>query len=219
MEQPHKDRILSHFPNVAFHGVAIAASAGGLKAIGELLAALPANFPAAILIVQHLHPTSPSHFADLLNKQTILPVKQAADGDVLRPGRVYTAIPDRHLLVNSDGTLSLSDAEKMSFARPAADLLFRSLALTYQSRAIAVVLTGKMSDGALGVRAIKKSGGTVIVQEPATCEYSSMPSAAEATGKADFVLPSPSAIAAVLVKLVMLEGRDQINDPSSKRIA
>lgn len=199
-----RHRILSHFPNVAFHIVAIAASAGGLNAISTILAALPADFPAAILIVQHLAPDHRSYMAQILSQRTALQVKQAETKDVLRPGTIYTCPPDRHLLVNPDGTLLLSMADKVNFARPAADLLFRSLALNCKSRSIAVVLTGRNSDGALGVRAIHKYGGTSIVQDPATAEYATMPKAAIATGKADFVLPL-TAIAAALVEQVMLE--------------
>lgn len=200
LQQPHQ--ILTHFPNVAFHAVAIAASAGGLKAITTILSALPADFPAAILFVQHLHPTAPSYCTDLLSRETQLQVKQAAEGELLRPGTLYTCMPNRHLLVNSQGMLALSEAEKVNFARPAADVLLRSLASSYKARSIAVILTGRGNDGAIGVQAVKKYGGMVIVQDPATAKYAGMPSAAKATGKADFVLPL-DAIANQLVTLTV----------------
>lgn len=128
-------------------------------------------------------------------------VKPAATGDVLRPGTVYVAVPAQHLLVAPNGTLLLSDAPKMNFVRPAADKLFMSLASTYKSRAIAVVLTGSGSDGALGVLSIKKHGGMAIAQDESTSESFSMPRAAIATGQVDWVLPL-EAIASTLVHLV-----------------
>lgn len=176
-------RIFSHFPNIAFNVVALAASAGGVLAVSTVLSALPADFPAAILVVQHLSPTFPSKLPEVWGRCTALQVKRAEIGDILRPGVVYVAVPDRHLLVHPNGTLLLSDAPRMNFVRPAADKLFMSAAATYQSRATAVVLTGNQTDGALGALTIKKHGGTVIAQDKSTSEYFGMPAAAIATGK------------------------------------
>lgn len=131
-----QQRILSHFPNIAFNVVVLAASMGGLKAISTVLSGLPADFPAAILIVQHLSPQFPSQLPEILSQRTALRVKPAATGDVLRPGTVYLAVPDQHLLVEPNGTLLLSHTPKMNFVRPAADKLFMSVATTYKSRAI-----------------------------------------------------------------------------------
>lgn len=197
-------RIFSHFPNIAYNVVALAASAGGLKALKTILSALPADFPAAILVVQHLRPNYHSYLAEILAKQTQLQVKPAVDGDILRPSTVYVAVPDRHLLVQPDGTLLLCDAPKMNFVRPAADKLLMSMAKTYKSRAIAVILTGSNSDGALGVLSMKKHGGIAIAQDEPTSEFFHMPKAAIATGKVDLVLPV-DAIASTLVDLVSSE--------------
>lgn len=194
-------RIFSHFPNIAFHGVALAASRGGIPALSAILSALPADFPAAILVVQHLSPNFPSQLPEILNQRTALRVKPAATGAVLRPGTVYVAVPAQHLLVQPNGTLLLSHDPKMNFVRPAADKLFMSMATTYQSRAISVVLTGNGSDGALGVLAIKKHGGIAIAQDEATAEFFGMPKAAISTGKVDWVLPI-EAIASKLIDLV-----------------
>jgi two-component system chemotaxis response regulator CheB len=180
--------------------VAIAASAGGLRALSEVLSRLPADFPAAIAVVQHLDRRHPSMMADILSRRTALAVKQAAEGDVLRPGKVVIAPPDRHLLVNRDGTFSLTQTELVHFLRPSADLLFESVAASFRERSIAVVLTGTGSDGAMGVTAIKKMGGTVIAQDQATSEFFGMPSAAIQTGHVDRVLPL-DAIAPALVAL------------------
>ena len=199
--EPEGDRPLK-FPEAAFDLVSLAASAGGLKALSEVLSHLPDNFPAAIVIVQHLDPRHRSLMADILSRRTPLTVKQAEEGDCLKPGTVYIAPPNRHLLVNPDGSLSLSQSELVHFVRPSADLLFDSVAASYQDRAIAVVLSGTGSDGVMGVQAIKKMGGTVIAQDEESAEFFGMPNAAIQTGTVDFILPL-SEIASALVSLVM----------------
>lgn len=189
-------------PNTAFEVVAMASSAGGLNALSNVLSGLREDFRAPILIVQHLDPRHQSLMASILNRRTTLVVQEAKEGDSLRPGVVYIAPPDRHLLVNSDGTLSLAQTELVHFVRPSADLLFESVAASYKEKAIAIVLTGSGSDGSMGVRAIKKMGGTVIVQDQATAEFSGMPVAAIGTGCADFILPLdeiPSALEALVM--------------------
>jgi two-component system chemotaxis response regulator CheB len=190
------------FPGAAFDVVALAASAGGLTALGQVLATLPSEFPAALVVVQHLDPRHRSLMADILARRTLLHVTQAIEGDLLCAGTVFIAPPNRHLLVNPDGTLSLSQSELVHFVRPSADLLFESLAASYRDRAIGVVLTGTGSDGSMGVRAIKKMGGTVIVQDEQSSEFFGMPNAAIKTGDADFVLPLDE-IPAALVTLVI----------------
>ena len=153
-----------------------------------MLKALPADFPAALVVVQHVDPRHRSLMAEILGRRTALGVSEAHEGDRLASGHAYIAPPNRHLLVNPDRTLSLTQTELVHFVRPSADLLFESVAATYRERAIAVVLSGSGEDGAIGVTAIKKMGGTVIVQEPKGSEFSGMPEAAARTGSADFVL-------------------------------
>lgn len=199
-DEPQKD-FRPDLATAAFDVVALAASAGGLMALSTVLAALPAGFPAAVVLVQHLDPHHRSLMAEILGRRTALPVKQAEEGDRLRPAMVFIAPPNRHLLVNPDGTLSLSQSELVHFVRPSADLLFESVAASYKGRAIAVVLTGSGSDGAMGVRAIKKMGGTVIVQDEKTAEFFGMPGAAIQTGQVDFILPLDE-IGPALVTLV-----------------
>jgi two-component system, chemotaxis family, protein-glutamate methylesterase/glutaminase len=178
-----------HFPNTAFDAVALAASAGGLPALSQVLASLPVDFPATVVVVQHLDPRHRSLMADILNRRTRLQVKEAEEGDRLCPSTVYIAPPNRHLLVNPDGTLSLSQSELVHFVRPSADLLFESVAASYKDRAIAVVLTGTGRDGAIVIQAIKKMRGTVIAQDERTSEFFGMPGAAIQSGHADFILP------------------------------
>lgn len=196
----------SHGPprltGAAYDVVALASSAGGLTALSQVLSNLPADFPAAVVIVQHLDPRHRSLMADILSRRTALTVKQAEEGDRLAAGMVYIAPPDRHLLVNSDMTISLSQSELVHFVRPSADLLFESVAASFKERAIAVVLTGTGSDGNMGVRAIKKMGGTVLAEDQKTAEFSGMPGAAIQTGDVDFILPLEE-IAPALVTLVM----------------
>lgn len=192
----------AHFPGAAFDVVAMAASAGGLMALTQILSALPGDFRAAIVVVQHLDPRHRSLMADILSRHTELVVRQAEEGDCLQPATVYIAPPNRHLLVNPDGSLSLSQSELVHFVRPSADLLFESVAASYRDRAIAVVLTGTGSDGAMGVQAIKKMGGTVLAQDQDSAEFSGMPAAALQTGVVDFVLPLEE-IRSALITLVM----------------
>jgi two-component system, chemotaxis family, protein-glutamate methylesterase/glutaminase len=188
-----------HVP--AFQVVAVASSAGGLKALMELLSGLPKDFPASIVVVQHLDPRHRSLLADLLSRRTSLSVTQAEDGETIRPGRVYIAPPDRHVLVDADGTISLTRTELVHFVRPSADLLFESVAAAYRERALAVVLTGTGSDGSMGVAAIKKMGGTVIAQDEESSDFFGMPGSAIDSGNVDLVLPLPE-ISGALVLLV-----------------
>ncbi len=186
----------------SFEIVAIGASAGGLHALTQVLSGLSAEFAAAILIVQHLDPRHRSLMAQILDKRTSLRVAQAQEGDKIEAGVVYIAPPDQHLLVNGDGTLSLSHSELVHFVRPSADLLFESVAASFEERAIAVVLTGAGRDGAMGIEAVKNMGGTTIVQDDETAEHAGMPSAAIATHKVDFILELDE-IAPALMTLVM----------------
>ncbi len=168
--------------------VVIAASAGGIQTLRTILAELPADLPAAVLVVQHLEPGRESRLAHVLGAVSSLPVAEAAGGEPLSPGRVWVAPPGRHMVVGAGGCIELSDAPPVRFSRPSADPLFASVAEWCGEHAVAVVLTGMDSDGSLGVRAVKARGGTVIVQDPATALAASMPLNAIATGTADEVV-------------------------------
>jgi two-component system chemotaxis response regulator CheB len=174
-------------PETAFDVVALASSAGGLEALRVLLSSLPGDFPAAIVAVQHLDPDHRSMMAEILGRNSDLRVKQAEEGDTLHRGIVYIAPPDHHLLVNAEGTLSLSHSELVHFVRPSADLLFESVAASYGTRAIAVVLTGTGHDGDMGVQAISSTGGVVVVQDPETARFRGMPETAVETGCVNYV--------------------------------
>ena len=176
-------------PLARYHVVALAASAGGIHALARVLSELDPAFPAAILIVLHLDPHHPSHLSEILGRRTAMPVVDARDGATILPGHAYVGLPDHHLLVNGDDTISLTKTEFVHFVRPSADLLFDSVAASYGERAIAVVLTGTGVDGATGVRAIHARGGLVLVQDEASSEFFGMPTAAIETGSVDRVLP------------------------------
>jgi len=192
-----------------FDIVAIAASKGGLAALSTVLAGLPENFPAAIGLVQHLDPSRVSSWAEILNDRTALAVKWAEEGEPLSAGTVYVAPPNRHIAVNREKTIELSDNERVRFWRPSADLFFESVACSFASRAIAVVLTGMLDDGAKGLHAIKSRGGRTLAQDPGTAAGFGMPTAAIQTGSVDFVLPLDR-IAPALITFTMAQGADRL---------
>jgi two-component system chemotaxis response regulator CheB len=194
------------FPSAAFDVVVVAASLGGRQALEPVLGPLPGDFPAPIMVVQHLSPSAPNHLLPaLLAPQTRLRVKQAEPGERLRGATVYVAPPGRHLLVVRDGVCECSDGPRISAARPAADLLFASAADTFGARTLGVLLSGRLHDGAAGAAAIRRAGGVVLAQDPATCRAPEMPCAAIRSGAAQLVLP-PATIAAALVGLVAVPG-------------
>jgi two-component system chemotaxis response regulator CheB len=171
----------------AYDVVATASSAGGVTALSELVGQLLPDLAATVVMVQHLDPRHGSLLADILSRRTLLRVRAAADGERIRPATIYVAPPDHHVLVDAGGVIHLNQAELVHFVRPSADLLFESVAAAFRERAIAVVLSGTGSDGAMGVRAIKKMGGTVIVQ--ADPDFDGMPLAARGSGAVDYLLP------------------------------
>ena len=202
-------------PTDPFGVVVIASSLGGIAALSEVLSALPANFPAPIIIVQHLQPAYKSQLDEILNRRTPLHVKWAEQGECLCAGNVYLAPADNHVVIVPPGIVTLSHAEKVQFVRPSANPLFDSVAAYYGERAIAVVLTGAGSDGASGVQSIKYCGGKVLVQNMRTSQSFGMPGAALRTGCVDFTL-SLRVIARALVSLVMVRGASQFFCPTSE---
>jgi two-component system, chemotaxis family, protein-glutamate methylesterase/glutaminase len=179
----------SRLSEETFGIVAIASSAGGVRALGTVLSELPETLPVPVVLVQHLDPRHQTVIAEVLGRRTPLKVKLAEAQERISAGAVYIAPPNRHLLVGGGGVLTLSDSEMVHFVRPSADLLFESVAGAYGPGAIACVLTGSGSDGAMGVSAVKTRGGTVIVEDPESAEFRGMPEAAVRTGASDFVLP------------------------------
>jgi two-component system chemotaxis response regulator CheB len=169
--------------------VFVAASAGGVKALIQIVSDLPLNFPLPMVIVLHLDPKHVSVLPQVLARNTKLRTEHVVDGDKLRLGTIFIAPPDWHVLIQKDGTLSLSHSAPVHHTRPAADRLFQSAAESYGSNSIAVVLTGMGRDGAAGIQAIKKNGGVVIAQDPQPASHPEMHSAAIETKMVDYVLP------------------------------
>lgn len=184
----------------SFLVIGVAASAGGLEALKQIIGTLPHDFPACLLVVRHRTTDSTDLLPEILQATTGLKVKQAEEGDVLALATVYTARPGWHLLVGPNDTLRLSDAPRVKYVRPAADLLFQSMA-ALGKRAVAVVLTGFDSDGSGGVTDIRAQGGRVVVQHPDTAKVPDMPIAALETGQVDYVVPLEH-IAHALLRLV-----------------
>jgi two-component system chemotaxis response regulator CheB len=188
-----------------FDVVAVAASLGGPAALGAILGALPPDFPAALLVAQHLSEKSAPIIVHHLERHSTLPVSLAHAGEQISSGRVYVAPPDQHLTVSADRCLHLARGPRVKFCRPAAEPLFASVAGTYRERSLGLVLTGCNTDGAIGVQTIKWMGGRVVVQDPADARAAGMPRAAIATGAVDYVVPLERIFAA-LVALVMAPG-------------
>jgi two-component system chemotaxis response regulator CheB len=155
--------------------VVIGASAGGGAALRALLAQLDPDFPAPILIVQHMAPTaSTAAQISLLGGDSALPCKAAEDGEVPQPGTVYLPTPDHHLMLAGE-QIRITKGARENRARPAIDALFRSAAVSHGNRVIAVILSGFLDDGTAGMEAVHRCGGVCIVQDPRDAAYPDMP--------------------------------------------
>ena len=186
-EEPSPGRIGRCRPT--FDVVVMAASCGGVTALGDVLHGLPANFPTAIVLVLHLSPTFESSMPDLLGRRTDLKVEWAEQGGALAPGTVLVAPRNRHLSITVHAKCALSDGLRVNFARPAADRLFCSASTYGLDRVLGIVLTGYGRDGAAGSRAIRDGGGFIIAQDQQSSYAFEMPGAASLNGSANVVLP------------------------------
>jgi two-component system, chemotaxis family, CheB/CheR fusion protein len=155
------------------HLVVVGSSAGGIEALSTLLAGLPRDFPAPIVLAQHLDPARHSHLQTILQRKTELPIVLVNDTATLTPGTVYVVPANRHIVVK-DGTVAL-EGDHGERPRPSVDLLLSTAARSYGERLIAVILTGAGSDGAAGAVEVKQAGGTVVIQNPRTARFPSMP--------------------------------------------
>lgn len=182
--------------------IVIGSSAGGLTALPAVLAPLPTGFAACLALVQHTRSDSDGTFlVNHLGRLIHLVTVQGRPGQHMQPGHVVIAPPDHHLLIEPGGTLGLSHDPPVHFARPSIDTLFESAARAFGPRVIGVLLTGANRDGAEGLQAIARDGGTTLVQAPDTAEFDAMPRAALQAGPVDYVLEL-SSIAPVLIDLV-----------------
>jgi len=192
--------------------IVIGASAGGLNPLKRIVADLPSDLSAAVLVVMHIG-SYDSVLPQILSASSTLPVRHAVDFDPIEAGVILIAPTDHHLLVE-DGRVRLSRGAKENFSRPAVDPLFRSAALAHKEKVIGVVLSGRLDDGTVGLQAIKAYGGTAMVQDPAEAEVSSMPFAAIDHVDVDYCLPVNS-IAAKLVKLAEKVSQQQMQPSAS----
>lgn len=168
--------------------IVVGASAGGVEALSRLVSDLPEDLPAAVFIVLHMGPHSTTALPHILARRTKLAVEHARDGEPIENGRIYVALPDRHLLVGRD-TVRVSTGPKENGHRPAVDSLFRTAAAAYGPRVVGVVLSGSRDDGTAGLRAIHARGGLAVVQDPDEALFPGMPQSALAGDHPDFVVP------------------------------
>ncbi|WP_026332612.1 chemotaxis protein CheB [Deinococcus apachensis] len=171
--------------------VVIGGSAGALDPLRGLASNLPRDFPAPVLVVIHVSPDYPSHLPDILGRCGPLPARHARHGERLRPGRIYVAPPDHHLLVGKDH-VRLSRGPKENRSRPSIDVLFRSAAYTHRAGVIGVLLSGMLDDGTSGLWTVKQLGGRAIVQHPEDALYSDMPLSALRAVHVDSMVPAPN---------------------------
>ncbi len=162
----------------AKRAVVIGASAGAVQALLAILPTLPADYPWPIFVAVHVPPDRGNVLVPLLQTRCALAVVEADDKETARPGTIYFAPSDYHLLIERDGGLALSSEEPVNYSRPSIDVLFESAADAYGSGLIGVILTGANHDGAVGLRAVFRMGGEALVERPSEAYASAMPQAA-----------------------------------------
>ncbi|MFL0240154.1 MULTISPECIES: chemotaxis protein CheB [Mycobacteriaceae] len=165
--------------------VAVGASAGGVEALTQMAAELPADLPMAVLVVLHMPIDAPSVLARILDRAGPLPAAAATNGEELESGRLHVCVPNRHLMIDDHRTL-VTRGPTENGHRPAINALFRSAAITFGPRAIGVLLSGVLDDGVSGLKAIQSRGGATIAQTPDDALFPGLPSAALESGVADY---------------------------------
>lgn len=173
--------------NKAYEAIVIGTSAGGFQALSILLEKLPSDYPLPIAVVQHRSRDSKYLFEEVLQSRCRIKIKQVDEKEVLKNGFVYIAPSDYHLLIETDGTFSLSCEPPVRFSRPSIDVFFESAALAYGDKLVGIILTGASDDGAAGISAICKSGGMTIAQDPDEAQYPYMVRASINTGCVHYV--------------------------------
>ena len=196
--------------------VVIGGSAGSGAALKRIVADLPADLPASIFIATHVAARSSAYVAEMLEGIGPLPVGAAIDGQPIEKSHIYVAVPDRHLLL-LNGTITLGEGSRENMARPAVDPLFRSAALSYGGRAVGVILSGMLNDGASGLAAIKQCGGTALVQHPLDAAAAQMPLAALEAVDADGVA-SAADMAGLIAETVAAQAGPDLPPPDALRL-
>ena len=179
--------------------IVIGASTGGVEALMQITRDLPADLPAAVLVVLHMPPQASSRLPQILSRAGALPATHPIDKEPIRPGHIYVARPDFHLLVEKN-RVRVVRGPRENRCRPAIDPLFRTAALSYGPRVVGVILTGALDDGTAGLWAIKQRGGIAVVQNPEDAFISSMPANALEYVDIDYCLPL-SELPAALARL------------------
>lgn len=172
----------------AYDAIVIGASAGGLYVMIRILKLLPPNFTIPIIVVQHRSRDERTLLEEVLQQKSSLRIKQADEKEQIQPGTVYFAPPDYHLLMEHNGTFSLSFEPPVNYSRPSIDVLFETAADVFKQRLLAVILTGANNDGAYGIKKIAQMGGTTVAQQPETADYPEMPKSAIKTGYVQHIL-------------------------------
>ena len=190
---------------------------GGGEAIGRIISRLPADYSLPICIAQHLHPNDGGGYAENLNRKTALKVIVPCDKHKIRPGEIYVAPANYHMLIERDGNIALSIDEKVRWSRPSINVLFESASYAWFDRVIAIILTGANDDGTEGMAAIKAAGGLTIAQDPDSADYPVMPRAAVNAGAAEKTLTLDE-ITALLVE-VAARHDSRIDACSDQRLA
>ena len=178
-----KNKIISRCKSVVIGG-----SAGSLKVLLQILPYLEFVPTFSIVIILHRKNTEDSSLEELIAMKTFLPVKEVEDKTPLKPGFIYIAPPDYHLLFEKNGFLSLDVSEKINYSRPSIDVTFESAAVVFHSSLVGILLSGANADGTEGLKAIQKAGGTTIVQQPDTADMPFMPNHAVLNTTPDFIL-------------------------------
>jgi two-component system, chemotaxis family, protein-glutamate methylesterase/glutaminase len=191
--------------------LAIGGSAGGVEALMEVVARLPAQLPAPVLVTVHIGSNARSNLPQILARSGPLPAAQVRHGETLRPGHIYVAPPDFHLLAGG-GVARLSSGPRVNRHRPAIDVMFASAARWAGDRLVAVVLSGVLDDGAVGAALVARAGGRVVVQDPAEALFDSMPRSALAAAPSAVVVPSNRLAEAVEEALALTDERPRGKD-------
>lgn len=195
--------------------IVIGSSAGGVTALQKLVAGLPADFGAPILIVQHVSANAISYLPHILTNVGPLPASHPKDGQALLPGNIYLAPPDHHMLIE-DGHILVRKGPKENRFRPSIDALLRSAAHSHGPGVIGVILTGMLDDGTSGMWSVQRMGGTTIVQDPVEAMYPSMPSSVLQYVDVDYVTPIDQ-ISTLLIELTKKEMKQGPSDKEKER--
>lgn len=179
-------------PHPARSVIAIGSSTGGVQALQAVIPKLPKNLPLPVLVVQHMPPMFTKSLAESLDSHSLVRVKEAEEGDILKPGCVYIAPGGLHMTVGwvKDGaTIHLDKNPEDELLRPSVDVMFRSVAEVYGGNILGIILTGMGYDGTSGLRLLKAKGARAIAQDEATCVVYGMPKTAVEAGVVDIILP------------------------------